>query len=253
MLLAIDIGNTAIEVGLFLKEELTQTFCLGTDLQKTADEYAFFLKNMLKSDPSRLEGIILGSVVPSLTKKIKKALSKLTGAPIFTVGPGMRTGFPLRIDNPKELGADLAANAAGALEKCAFPVIVADFGNVTTLLVLDDKGAYRGGCFMPGVGMSLDSLKGAELLPSVPAEKATSVLGTNTADCMRAGVLRGQAFSVMGFVKSYKAKLELPANTPLLVTGDYAPLILPNLPQEILYEEHLTLRGLAAIYRFNKK
>lgn len=253
MLLAIDIGNTAIKVGVFEEQTLKSVFSLATDPQKTADEYAFWIKNLLEIDIRALEGIILGSVVPSLTETIKNALQKLTDAPISTVGPGLKTGFPLKIDTPKELGADLAANAAGSIEKCGYPVIVADFGSVTTLFVVDTDGAYRGGCFMPGIGMSLEGLKGAELLPGIPAEKAPTTLGTNTADCMRAGVIRGQAFSVMGFVKSYKAKLDLPENTPLLVTGGYAPLLLPAFPKNTLFEEHLTLKGLSAIFRFNKK
>ena len=253
MLLAIDIGNSAVKVGFFEDGRLMESFSMGTDFKKTADEYAFFLKNLTKKDFSEISAVILGSVVPSVTEKIKKALAGLTDATVLTVGPGLRTGFPLKIDNPKELGADLAANAAGAICRYGYPVIVADFGSVTTLLVVDKDGAYRGGCFMPGIGMSLEGLTDAELLPDIPAEKPPAALSTNTADCMRAGVIRGQAFAVSGFVKNYKAKLELPQDTPLVVTGGHAPLILPCLPSDTRHEELLTLKGLDAIYRFNKK
>ena len=254
MLLAIDIGNSTIKAGFFEKEKPIAHFALGSDPDKTADEYAFFLGSLSKKEHlQKIDGAIIGSVVPSLTKTIKEALKKLCDVPVLTVGPGLRTGFALKIDNPSELGADLAANAAGALKEQGAPCLVADFGTVSTLLVLDEQGAYRGGCFFPGVGMSLDALGGAKLLPDIPAETALSALGTNTADCMRAGVIRGQAFSLAGFVKTYKAKLSLPADTPLIVTGGYAPLILPCLPKETVHEPLLTLKGLSAIYEFNKK
>lgn len=253
MLLAIDIGNSAIKAGFFEEQQLTYSFSMGTDYHKTADEYAFFLKNLSEKDLRQVTAVMLGSVAPSVTEKIKKALSKLTCAPVFTVGPGMRTGFPLRIDNPRELGADLAANAAGAIERYGFPVIVADFGSVTTVLAVDSEGAYRGGCFMPGIDMSLEGLTSAELLPEIPAEQPPAALATNTADCMRSGVIRGQAFAVMGFVKSYKTRLELPKDTPLVVTGGHAALISPCLPPDTHVEELLTLKGLNAIYRFNRK
>ena len=254
MLLAIDIGNSTIKVGFFESEELTAHFSLKCDPHRTADEYAFLVRSLSrKEDLESIDGVIVGSVVPSLTQTVKAAICQLTGAPIYTVGPGLKTGFPLRIDDPRELGADLAANAAGAIDTIGHPALVADFGSVTTLLALDDRGAYRGGCFLPGIGMSLDALGGAELLPEIPAEQVPSPLGTNTADCMRAGVLRGQAFSVIGFAKTYKTKLDLPAETPLIITGGYAPLIHPCLPDGTVHIPLLTLKGLCAIYHFNKK
>lgn len=254
MLLAIDIGNSTVKVGFFENEELTTHFSLKCDPERTADEYAFLLKNLSgKEELEGISGVMIGSVVPSLTKTVKAAVSKLTCAPVYTVGPGIKTGFPLKIDDPRELGADLAANAAGAIEAIGYPALVADFGTATTLLVLDEKGAYRGGCFLPGIGMSLGALGGAELLPEIPAEQAPSPLGTNTGDCMRAGVLRGQAFSVIGFAKTYKTKLDLPQDTPLIITGGYAPLIHPCLPDGTVHIPLLTLKGLSSIYHFNKK
>ena len=254
MLLAIDIGNSTIKVGFFENEELTAHFSLKCDPGRTADEYAFLIKSLSeKEDLQRVDGVILGSVVPSLTKTVAQAVAKLTDGEILTVGPGLKTGFPLKIDDPRELGADLAANAAGALEAIGFPALVADFGTATTLQVIDEKGAYRGGCFLPGIGMSLEALGGAELLPEIPAEPVPSPLGTNTKDCMRAGVLRGQAFSVIGFAKTYKTRLDLPQDTPLIITGGYAPLIHPCLPDGTAHVPLLTLKGLCAIYHFNKR
>ena len=254
MLLAIDIGNSTIKIGFFEHEELVSHFSIGSVATRTADEYAFLLQNLSpKEQLEQVSGVIIGSVVPSLTKTISLAVGKLISAPLSTVGPGLKTGFALKIDDPRELGADLAANAAGAIEALGYPALVADFGSATTLFVIDEKGAYRGGCFLPGIGMSLEALGGAELLPEIPAEQAPSPLGTNTKDCMRAGVLRGQAFSVIGFAKTYKTKLDLPAETPLIITGGYAPLVHPCLPDGTVHIPLLTLKGLCAIYHFNKK
>lgn len=256
MLLALDLRNTHLHIGWFEGTELLAHASLRTDFPRSDDEYALTLRQMSewkgisRTDP---EGVILSSVVPSVTPTLQSAVKKLTDAPLLTVGPGIKTGFPIRLDDPSELGADLAANAAGAIAQHASPAIIADVGCATTVSVIDQSGAYVGCCILPGVQMSLDALHGAELLPELAANGTVPALGKNTVDSMRAGVLRGQAMSVGGFYELHKKTLSLPESTSLIVTGTYAQQLLPYLPKEATHVPHLTLRGLCAIYRLNKK
>ncbi len=256
MLLAIDIGNTNIHVGVFCGEKLQTTLSLGVIAGRTADEYAMLLKNLAKEkgiDMTAISGAVLGSVAPSVTPAVLAALDMLLGLPVIVVGPGVKTGFPIRLDNPAELGADLVANAAGAVAIVGAPAIIADFGTATTVIAIDEKGALQGGAIMPGVGMSLRALDGAELLPGVPVDGSVAVLGKNTPDCMRAGVIRGEAMAVWGFAETYKKTLKLPVGTPLIFCGGFAAAVLPYLPAGAQYMPDLTLCGLAAIYKLNQK
>ncbi len=256
MLLALDLGNTHLHVGWFEETELRATAALRTDLPRTDDEYALALRQMSEWKgvaQSPLDGVILASVVPSATPTLQSAIRKLTDAPLLTVGPGIKTGFPIRLDDPSELGADLAANAAGVLSMLSSPAIIADVSCATTVSVIDQSGAYVGCCILPGVQMSLDALHGAELLPELAASGTVPALGKNTVDSMRAGVLRGQAMSIQGFFDLHRQTLSLPEQTALIVTGTHAQQLLPYLPKCAKHVPHLTLHGLCAIYRMNKK
>lgn len=256
MLLAVDIGNTNIHMGLFEAEQLCHTLLLSTEPHRTADEYALLLR-LLQGEkgiaPTDVDGIVLGSVVPSVTGWVSAALQKMCDLPVVTVGPGIKTGFPIRVNDPAELGADLVANAAGALAKVGSPVIIVDCGTATTVIVMDEKGALQGGCIRPGIQMSLDALHGTELLPGLSAEDAVTPLGKSTAACMRAGVIRGEAMAVSGFAEQYRQMLSLPRETTLVVTGGLAAHLLPYLPKSAVHIPDLTLHGLAAIYRLNQK
>lgn len=256
MLLALDLRNTHLHVGWFEESKLCAQASIRTDMPRTDDEYALALCQLSEwkgMSQIPIDGTILGSVVPSVTPTLQSAIKKLTDAPLLTVGPGIKTGFPIRLDDPSQLGADLAANAAGARALCDSAAIVADIGNATTVSVIDQSGAYAGCCILPGIQMSLDALHGAELLPELSANGAVPVIGKNTADSMRAGVLRGQAMSVGGFYTLHKNTLGLSDDTPLIVTGTHASLLLPYLPNEAKHIPHLTLHGLCAIYRLNRK
>lgn len=256
VLLAIDIGNTNLHVGLFEKDELILDFCMGSDPNRSADEYAWTLSSLLtlhKSNPADVTDVVIGSVVPSLTGRVRKAVQLLTKAPILTVGPGVKTGFPIRIDDPAELGADIAATIAATLMKVGAPAIVADFGSATVISVIDKDGAYVGGSILPGIDMSLAALHNAELLPDVSPEHEVPALGRNSEDCIRAGVLRGQAMSVVGFYELYKRSKGLGENTPLVVSGGYAEYLLPYLPRPTLPLPLLTLWGLLRIHQINQK
>ena len=257
MLFAIDIGNTNIHIGFFEGERMTCQFRMGTDPLRSDDEYAWMLRAFSEShgtDLSRVNGVILGSVVPSLTDRVKAAVSQLTDAPILTVGPGVKTGFPIRVDDPAQLGADIAATVAATVATVGAPAIVADFGSATVISVVDRNGAYCGSSILPGVQMSLNSLQSAELLPDIPSScRPLPTLGKNTADCMRVGVLRGTALSTIGFADLYRKEMDLPFDTPLVVSGGAAEHLLPYLPANTRHVPLLTLQGLQVIYRLNER
>ena len=255
MLFAIDIGNSNIHIGFFQNDKLKHSFSLSTLTDRSVDEYKITLKLLLNEYNCKIEdvnGVIIGSVVPSVTGKIKNAILSLTNAPIMIVGPGVKTGFHIKLDDPTQLGADLAANAAGALERVGHPAIIVDFGTATTVSAIDNDKAYVGCYIMPGIQMSLDALHSTELLPGVFADKAVPIIGKNSADSMRAGVVFGGIMAVEGFIEAYKRELNLPNDTPILVTGGYAHDIICYFKPEIIYQEHLTLQGLNAIYKTNK-
>lgn len=256
MLLALALENTHLSVGWFEQAQLRAHFTMRTDAPRSEDEYALAIKQLTEWSGiawNAPEGIILGSVVPSVTPILQNALKKLTDAPLLTVGPGLKTGFPIRLDDPSQLGADLAANAAGARALVGFPTVIADFGSATTLSLLDRDGAYAGCCILPGIQMSLDALHGAELLPELSVCGAVPTLGKNTADSMRAGVLRGSALAVLGLASMQKQTLSNNEDIPLIVTGTYAEHVLPYLPKSAQHIPLLTLQGLCAIYQLNKK
>lgn len=255
MLLVLDAGNTNIHVGCFEGSQLRCRFAMGVASGRTADEYALLLSSLLSRggcEAAEIEGVMLGSVVPSMTETLRDAIQSLTQAKILTVGPGIKTGFPIKLDNPAELGADLAANAAGAIAAVGYPAVIVDCGTANSVMVLDKDGAYIGGCIMPGVNMSLEALHDAELLPGVLAGQ-TGALGKNTRDCVRAGVLQGGAMAVQGFVQQYRKNPTVGAGAHVVVTGGSAKWLLAYLPKDYVYKPLLTLEGLLAIWHQNQK
>ena len=256
MLFAVEIGNTNMHVGFFEEKKLCAHFSIGSDAGRSEDEYAWMLSSLSQfhgGDVERIDSVIIGSVVPSLTRTVKKAIQRITKAPIMTVGPGIKTGFPIRIDDPSELGADIAATTAATIRAVGSPAIVADFGTATVVSLIDKSGAYLGGSILPGIGMSLDALQNAELLPDVPPKHSVEPLGKNSADCMRTGVLGGQALAVCGFYDYYVKNYRLPEDTPLVVSGGFAEYLIPYLPENTKHIPLLALKGLQAIHEINGK
>lgn len=255
MLFALDIGNSNIHTGFFEKDKLKYSFSLSTNTNRSVDEYVVVFKMLMQEygcDIDEVEGVIIGSVVPSVTGKIQHAIARLTNAPITIVGPGVKTGFHIKLDDPTQLGADLAANAAAAIEEVGYPAVIIDFGTATTVSAIDNDKAYVGCYIMPGIQMSLDALHSTELLPGVFADKAVPILGKNSADSMRAGVVFGGIMAAEGFVEAYKRELGLSDKTPILVTGGYAEDIVCYFRPEVTFVPDLTLKGLNAIYKTNK-
>lgn len=267
MLLCLDVGNSNISVGVFRDETSEPLFCmkLASSPIRSADEYRLLLWNFLTLygiAPDQIDRAAMASVVPSLTGLLTAAVGKLTGAPMLTVGPGVKTGFSIRIDDPSELGADQVANAAGALGCSDAPLIIVDVGTVMVISAIDGEKNYLGCAILPGIRSYAEYYKqSTALLPSFeltpvgkrPQEQlsAEDLLGKNSADSMRIGAIIGSAMMVDGFVEAYQRRLGDDAK--VIITGGSAAMLKATCKSEMTIEEHLTLKGLAKLVELNKK
>ena len=260
MLLCIDIGNSNITIGLFREGE-ESPFCSGKISAKTsrsADEYAVALHGFFALhgiDPGRINGCVMGSVVPPLTGLWQSALRLLALPSVLIVGPGVKTGFGIRIDDPSELGADLAANTAAAIAAYGVPLILIDAGTATTISLVDEQKYYRGTCIFPGLRASAELLKDSTaLLPTVslsPLKGDEAFIGNNSADSIETGLLWGNAILADGFIEKYRTMLQ--EEPTVVATGGSAPLFLAGCKHKIHYEADLTLKGLRQIWLLSKK
>ena len=253
MLLAADIGNTNITLGLYDEDMLLFTARLATNKNQTADQYAVEIKNVLSLHGYRYENIedaIISSVVPLVGKSISNAISMLCHIVPLELGPGVKTGINIKIDNPAQLGADLAAAAAGALHEYEVPCIIIDMGTATTVSVLDEKGAFLGGAIAAGVNLTLKALtENTSQLPSISIEAPLKVIGTNTADCMRSGLIFGTAAMLDGIID--RIEDELGTTATVVATGGLSKEIIGHCERNIIYNENLLLDGLRVIYEKN--
>ena len=255
MILAIDVGNTNIVLGTIENGEIRTILRLHTNLQATSSEYAISLSQLLKFyevDPKGFEGTILSSVVPPVTEALKGALRQLTGRDCMVVGPGMKTGINVRIDDPGSLAADLAVGTVAAVSAYGKPVIVLNLGTATTMLVVDEKGSFRGGAIMPGVRLGLRALsEGTSLLPEISVTPPKKVIATNTADAMRSGAVYATAGMLDGMIDRMEEEMGCPCRA--VATGSLAEVILPCCRREILLDENLLMKGLWILYDRNRK
>ena len=254
MLLAIDIGNTNITLGVYDEQVLRFTSRLATDNMTTSDQYAIYIKNILeihKCERNCIEDCIIASVVPTVCSSLKKAVSFLFDIVPLELGPGVKTGLNIKIDNPAQLGADLVAGAVGAINEYTLPCIVIDMGTATTLSVIDENATYRGGVIAAGVRLTLKALtENTAALPSVPISAPRSVIGTNTVDCMQSGLVFGAAAMLDGLID--KISLQLGAVPTVVATGGLSREIVCHCTHDIIYNENLLLEGLREIYERNK-
>ena len=255
MILAIDIGNSNIVLGGMEGMDIVFEARIRTDATKTSDEYCIDLKNILDIygvDKAKLEGAIVASVVPQVLNSIKTAVKKLIGKNTMVVGPGLKTGLNIRIDNPSQTGADLVVGAVAALRFHKPPMIVIDMGTATTMMVLDEQGAFIGGSISPGVKISMDALtNGTALLPGLQLDAPKKAIGRNTIDCMRSGIMMAHACMIDGMVERMEA--ELGSKTTVVATGGIARFVLPMCRREVIYERDLLLKGLAILYAENSR
>jgi type III pantothenate kinase len=255
MLLAIDIGNTNLVGGLFEGPRLVETFRFETVRTKTADEYAVLLSELLKLrgiDRAKIGACILASVVPPITDVVTRAVDQIVGGETLRVGgPGLKTGIRVRVDNPREVGADRIVNAVAAHARVEGPVIVVDLGTATNFDCVSEEGDYLGGIIVPGVHASLDGLLSrAAKLSRIELAEPPQVIGKNTAHAMQSGVIFGYASLIDGLVEKIKAEMGGVVTT--LATGGLAPQICRHtrLVDEICAD--LTLDGLRLIYERNR-
>jgi len=253
MILAVDVGNTQTVLGLFKDETLDGHWRVATDPTLTADELRAKIGGLLALDElswTDIERIVLSSVVPALTGHYEEMAVRATGSAPMVVGPGIKTGMPIRYDNPHEVGADRIVNGVAAFEAFGGPVIIIDFGTATTLDVVDGTGAYLGGAIAPGVETSAEALFArAARLAKVDLDPPTKVIGTNTRESVQAGLLLGEAAMVDGLVR--RAWRELGAECSVVATGGLAELMAPLCETVGNVDSDLTLRGLLLIYRRN--
>ena len=253
MLLAIDIGNTNITLGAYDGNILRFTARLATEPKKTDDQYAVEIKNLLSLyglDSGDIEDSIISSVVPTVGKTVAGAVSKLCHIVPLMLGPGVKTGLNIKIDNPAQLGADLVAGAVGALDAYTMPCVVIDMGTASTISVLDKNGTFLGGAIAAGVRLTLKALaENTAQLTSIPIEAPSSVIGANTIECMQSGLVFGTAAMIDGLLE--KIENELGEKPTVVATGGLSREIIEHCKTNIIYNENLLLEGLRVIYEKN--
>ena len=253
MLIAIDLGNTQTTVGLFDGDELALHWRLSTVRERTADEYRLLLHGLFEQDgvtSERFEGAVVSSVVPSATSALSDALGTFAIDRTLAIGPGIKTGMPILIDNPREVGADRIVNAVAARARYGTPVIVVDFGTSTNFDIVSGNGEYLGGVIGPGLEVSMDALVAATAaLRRVELIPPRSVIGKGTVEAIQAGLLYGHAGYVDGIVDRIRAEL---GNDPRAVaTGGLASTIVPHCRTVDTVDENLTLDGLRMLFEIN--
>ena len=255
MILTIDVGNSNIVIGGVQGDEIAFEARLRTEATKTSDQYCVDLKILLdvyKVKAEDIEGCIISSVVPQVLNSFQSAIKKLTGKVSLVVGPGIKTGLDIRLENPGQTGADLVVADVAALREHKPPLIVIDMGTATTMAVLDESGAHIGGCIMPGVRISMDALTDkTALLPGLQLDQPKRAIGRNTVDAMRSGIMMGTASMLDGMVE--RMEQELGCKTTVIATGGIARFIIPLCKTPMIYDKDLLIKGLAHLYRENKK
>ncbi|MBQ5815835.1 MAG: type III pantothenate kinase [Oscillospiraceae bacterium] len=252
MILTIDVGNTHTIIGAFCEGKLLFTSRISTDRHKTQDEYAVAIRSVLSlhGATDSIDGAIISSVVPQVSSLLENAIKMLFGCRVFVVGPGVKTGLNIKIDNPAQLGADLVCVSVAAQNKYPLPSIVFDLGTATTISALTEKGEMIGGSILTGVGTALNALaQGTAQLPQISLSGEVSVIGSNTVDCMRSGAIIGAAAMIDGMILRYKEILG--ENTTVIATGGLAGSIVPHCRESIVVDDNLLLDGLYSIYKKN--
>lgn len=255
MLLVADIGNTNIVIGGMEEDRILFKARIATDRKKSSDQYAMAFSKLFTIygvDRQQIKDCIISSVVPPVLNTVKTGLIKILGRRPMVVGPGLKTGLKIQVDNPSGVGSDRIVIAVGALAEYPPPLILLDLGTATTMEVIDRRGAYVGGCIIPGVRTALDGLtERSAQLPSISLEVPENVIGNNTVACMRSGVLYGAAAMMDGMIE--RIEEELGEKATILATGGIAPMIVPLCSREILLEDNLLLKGLSVLYGKNRR
>lgn len=254
MILTIDIGNTNIVIGGFSNDSLTFVARIATNANKTEDEYATKLKSVLSLHnvfKTELKGAIISSVVPPLNNVMKRALKLAFDVDAIMVGPGIKTGIKIHCDNPASVGADLICACVATHFIYGSPSLIIDMGTATKIMLMDDEGAFTGASIIPGVNIALKALASdTAQLPQISLEAPKSVIGKNTIDCMRSGVVFGNASMIDGMIERYIK--EVGKDLKVYGTGGLSETILNHCNHHITIDKDLVLKGLNILYNKNK-
>jgi type III pantothenate kinase len=250
VLLAVDVGNTQTVLGLFGAGGLGEHWRLATERTRTGDELGVLLNGLL--DFESVDGICLSTTVPPLVREWERVASRWAEAPLLVVGPGIRTGIPIRYDDPRELGPDRIVNSVAAKERYGAPCIVVDFGTSTNFDVVSADGEYVGGVLAPGIEISMDALfaRAARLVRVDFAEPPT-VIAKTTVGALQSGLVYGFAGQVDGIVREIRRELDAP-DAPAIATGGLAELIAPHTATIAGVDPFLTLEGLRIVWELNR-
>lgn len=254
MFLAVDVGNTNIVMGGFSGDKLEFVSRIQTCANKMSDEYAITINSVLRFHgvtPTDFDSAMISCVVPPLNSILKKAIGGLLNCTPLILGPGLKTGLNIKIDDPSTLGADLVSSAVCALNRYKLPCVILDLGTATKFSVVDENGAFLGGSIMPGVNLSLEALsKGTAMLPHIDFADASDVIGKNSADCMRSGIVFGTASMIDGMLEKITGELGYEVN--VVATGGLAAGIVPYCKRKIEIDENMILYGIKDIFDKNK-
>lgn len=256
MILAIDMGNTNIVIGCIDEKKVLFEERLSTDLLKTELEYAIGFKTVLELndiDSKDIKGAIISSVVPQLLNVIKKAVEKTIGISPLVVGPGIKSGINLLMDQPKQIGGDLIVGAVAVIKNYGAPAIVVDMGTATTIVAIDENSNYIGGAILPGLSTSMNSLvsKTAQL-PRVSMEAPKNVIGKNTIDSMNSGLVYGNASCIDGMIDRFAKEMHKDiSELKIVATGGLSKVVIPHCNHKIILDNELLLKGLRIIYDKN--
>ena len=255
MLLAIDIGNTNLVIGCIHDDKILFKARIATDSTRTSDQYGVEIKNMLEAygvKRSDIDDCIISSVVPPVFNSVRTGVIKIIGKQPMVVGPGLKTGLNIHVDVPSQVGSDRIVIAVAALAEYKAPLLLMDLGTATTIEAVEPDNVYMGGVIIPGVRVSLDALTSrAAQLPGISLDQPKQVIGKNTVDCMRSGMMYGTAAMIDGLVE--RMEEELGHRCTLIATGGLAQFIAPLCKREIILDKDLLLKGLNIIYKKNKK
>lgn len=255
MLLAIDIGNTNLVIGCMENDQILFKARIATDRLRTSDQYGVEIKNMMEAygvQVSQIDDCIISSVVPPVFNSVRTGVIKIIGKQPMVVGPGLKTGLNIHMDVPSQVGSDRIVIAVAALAEYKAPLILIDLGTATTIEVVEPDNVYLGGLIFPGVRVSLDALTSrTSQLPGISLDKPKQVIGKNTVDCMRSGMMYGTAAMLDGLVD--RIEEELGHSSTIIATGGMAQFITPLCKHPMILEKNLLLKGLNILYKKNKR